>query len=420
MKIYKGFTLLSIFLLIGAVHSFPSRKSKPEDLIATDSQIQFSDTNGEFKTSVNTDNSFRAETRSPDGSVKGVYGWVSPGGKPIRVAFKSDAKNGYQTFQEVKKLNVDLPPLPSKLYASNDTDVEVKEVSPKKPTENLLSRQRYRIPQEARNTDTFYAQNDDNDDNFVVLEEDADLRSGNDQTQSNDEDTAVFIEQSSNDYNDEVADPLKTPDLGILSEFQDILSSLEPGTPFAQSNPSATAISGEQGVAQVSPSSSAIVGPGGVAISLPAGQALVGAGGISISAPKSSSQAGVGGVAIAGVSSTSIAGITSGATPVGADDGTSLSDGLGGDPGFFKRHAGNENSSISLIRGAAAPFIAKLFLPIQNARRRRPNQISGRKRYSPSRTSVSGRSSPMSRQYSTQERHVRYEAPDLQSLSEQA
>ncbi|QQP51970.1 Uncharacterized protein FKW44_013470, partial [Caligus rogercresseyi] len=112
--------------------------------------------------SVNTDNSFRAESRQPDGSVKGVYGWIAPDGKPVQVAFKSDAQNGYQTFSDVEDLEVNLPPLPSKLYESQENE------SLPSPRENILPRQRYRLP-ESRSGEIFQAEEDD--DNFIILED---------------------------------------------------------------------------------------------------------------------------------------------------------------------------------------------------------------------------------------------------------
>ena len=63
---------------------------------------------------------YRAEIRSKDNEVKGVYSWVDALGNAHTVAYNADSKNGYRTLP-IDRAGLQLPNYPYGLYHPKKT-----------------------------------------------------------------------------------------------------------------------------------------------------------------------------------------------------------------------------------------------------------------------------------------------------------
>lgn len=204
----------------------------------------------EIRMGTDSGDSFRAEKRSAQNEVKGVYSWLDPAGQAHTIAYNS-GKNGYRTMP-LAQSGIILPPFPYSLSnpkAQSRTDEDIVVIGG--PSDAVIDQE----------------------------EEEESFEINNDES-----------------------------DVEVVQIYPEI-PGIQVGTPVAASRPWAGAIAGDNGTADVNPSAQAIVGPGGIAISFPTSHATVGQNGIAISRPSASSTAGHGGVAVAGGLSVATAGL---------------------------------------------------------------------------------------------------------------
>lgn len=297
----------------------------PSAHVATEEQLVMRSPDGGVRFAVDTSDSYRAEIRTPTGTVKGIYSWLRPDGTSKTVSYSANPQLGFRAVP-FGQLGVALPPFPHKLNTKNHLEEGQKEEEEEDfvvvdrahqfygaayPWQYAYMPGRGRVPgspgQPMDKEHEDHKDFEDPDTDSVIVGEDPPC------DEENPENCVVEEgDYEEGDYEDVEAlpgfpggsFPIVIPGAGggvSLLEPQ-------PGQEAAQSIPSASAIAGDFGIASAGPESTAFVGPGGIALALPSAEAAAGVGGMAISVPISSAQAGIGGLAIAGGQSLAIAG----------------------------------------------------------------------------------------------------------------
>lgn len=107
--------------IVATVNSIDPRTKDPNYHLATDNHMTIKKEDGSIVFGSDSGDSYRVESRSKDGEVRGVYGYISPDGSSNTIAY-SAGKRGYKIEQLENAMPNGLAPFPKNLKGEVDKE----------------------------------------------------------------------------------------------------------------------------------------------------------------------------------------------------------------------------------------------------------------------------------------------------------